>query len=342
MNLETTPLKIAYEQLKIDEPKLRIRDMATKLGVSEAQLVALGDDNIPLKPLFSEIINEIPALGHVMALTRNDDAVHERKGSYTKPTFMGSIGLIANPDIDLRLFMAHWTFAFAVEENGRKSLQFFAKDGEAIHKIYLTESSDEKIYEKIIITYRGFREELSIQEYEPEAAELPDETIDRNAFQQDWLNLLDTHNFFGILKKHGLKRNQALRLAPSGFAYKLPLETIETLLESVSANEIDIMLFVGNKGCIQIHTGPAKRIVKTGPWINILDPEFNMHLRQDQIAEIWHVIKPTESGNVNSIEIFNSSGELIVQFFGKRKPGIPDPTNWISILKEINPSEFPQ
>lgn len=340
MNIETSPLKIAYEQLKIDEPKLRIRDMAKKLNSSEAQLVALGDDNIPLKPLFAEIINDIPSLGKVMALTRNDDAVHERKGQYTTPTFMGSIGLIANPDIDLRLFVTHWAFAFAVAENDRKSLQFFAKDGEAVHKIYLTEQSDEQAYQTLLTKYRGFREELDVQQFETESAELPDAAIDVSSFQDDWLNMLDTHNFFGILKKHQLKRNQALRLAPDGFTYKLPLNSIDSLLELVSANDVDIMVFISNRGCIQIHTGAAKRIVTTGPWINILDPEFNMHLRQDHIAEIWHVIKPTESGKVNSVEIFNKEGELIVQFFGKRKPGIPDPTNWIDVLKAINPTQF--
>jgi hypothetical protein len=37
------------------------------------------------------------------------------------------------------------------------------------------------------------------------------------------------------------------------------------------------MCFVGNRGCIQIHTGPVKNIKIMGPWLNVMDPGFNLH-----------------------------------------------------------------
>src|SRR5690606_10991305 len=114
-----------YETFKGENPKVRIRDAAKQLGVSEAELVAVGKDNVALKPEFQAILNEIPTLGYVMALTRNDHAVHERKGVYTEASFNGPVGLVANPDIDLRLFMNAWHFGFAVTEGDRRSLQFF-------------------------------------------------------------------------------------------------------------------------------------------------------------------------------------------------------------------------
>ncbi len=56
------------------------------------------------------------------------------------------MGQVVGPDIDLRLFMDHWEFGFAVtdetEEGPRRSLQFFDRDGTAVHKIYLTAESD--------------------------------------------------------------------------------------------------------------------------------------------------------------------------------------------------------
>jgi hypothetical protein len=42
-----------------------------------------------------------------------------------------------------------------------------------------------------------------------------------------------------------------------------------------------VMIFVGNMGCIQIHGGPVEKIVPMGPWINVMDPRFNLHLRAD-------------------------------------------------------------
>ena len=44
-------------------------------------------------------------LGYVMALTRNDYCVHERKGVYDNITFYEgahNMGVALNPDIDLR------------------------------------------------------------------------------------------------------------------------------------------------------------------------------------------------------------------------------------------------
>ena len=150
MEHTTLSLKEQYEAFKADNPKTRIRDAARQLGVSEAELVATGEQNIRLTPEFQDILNEISTLGYVMALTRNDHAVHERKGVYTKATFNGHVGLVANPDIDLRLFMSAWHFGFAVHEGDRRSLQFFDKDGEAVNKIYLTDQSDAAAYEALV------------------------------------------------------------------------------------------------------------------------------------------------------------------------------------------------
>jgi putative hemin transport protein len=88
------------------------------------------------------------------------------------------------------------------------------------------------------------------------------------------------------------------------------------------------MVFVGNHGMIQIHTGPVVRIVPTGPWINVLDPDFNLHLREDAVAEAWLVRKPTRDGVVTSVELLDARGGLIATFFGARKPGKPEDPRW--------------
>jgi putative hemin transport protein len=38
-----------------------------------------------------------------------------------------------------------------------------------------------------------------------------------------------------------------------------------------------------------MHRGPIHKILRTGPWINVLDDPFNLHLRDTQIASGWHV-----------------------------------------------------
>jgi len=95
------------------------------------------------------------------------------------------------------------------------------------------------------------------------------------------------------------------------------------------------MVFVGNKGNIQIHTGPIRKTMWHENWFNIMDPDFNMHLDMSKIAQTWVVRKPTEDGVVTAIEVFNEAGDIIVQFFGKRKPGIPELEIWREAVEKL-------
>ncbi len=342
--METTTLSLReqYEKAKSENPKARIREIARQLSASEAELVALkvGDTNTRLEGNFPELLKEVQSLGYVMALTRNDNVVHERKGVYNNVSFNGPVGLVLDPDIDLRLFMMHWAFGFAVNENDRKSLQFFDKSGEAVHKIYLTDKSDEAAYQALVEKYRAAEQPtaLTTEAYPAPKAELPDSDINVEEFRKGWLNLKDTHEFFGLVNTHKLTRTQALRLAPEGHAFKVPNDITRRMFDAASAKQIAIMIFVGSRGCIQIHTGEINRIVTTGPWLNILDPELNIHLREDQIASTYVVRKPSVDGIVTSIEVFDAQGELIVQFFGKRKPGVPELESWRSLVDELRQS----
>jgi len=343
--METKTIKQAWEELKIQEPQLRIRNAAEKLGVSEVELLAtqIGNGVIRLKNEFQSILAEVEKLGYVMALTRNESVVHERKGHYLNPELNNPhVGLFVGEDIDLRIFFACWGSAFAVTETSndkpRKSIQFFAKDGEAIHKIYLNNKSNQAVYDEIIEKFISENQ----QDFEVvQASELKndfveDKDVDVEKFQQEWRELKDTHHFFGMLKKHKLSRTQALRLAPEGnFAIKVDNNAFRKAIELAVLKNVAIMIFVGNRGMIQIHTGEVHKLVDHGDWFNILDPEFNLHLKESNIQETWIVRKPTDDGLVTALELFDKNGEHILQLFGKRKPGIPELSSWREIVEMV-------
>ena len=342
----TTNLKEQWVNLKSENPQLRIRNAAQQLKVSEVELLTLnlGSEVTRLKPEFATILEEVETLGKVMALTRNDECVHERKGTYLNPDFSSPHAqLFVGDDIDLRIFLTHWKSAFAVveplEKGQRKSLQFFGKDGEAIHKIYLTPTSNESAFDALVEKHKHEDQHSTeiVEKIEAKiVAEKDYSEIDIENFKKDWVDLKDIHQFFGLLRKYGVTRTQALRLAPSEYhAQKITKEDIVKLLEKAVEKQTPIMVFVGNKGNIQIHTGEIKRLMWHGSWYNILDPNFNMHLDMDKIAETWIVRKPTEDGIVTSVEVFNEKGDIIVQFFGKRKPGIPELSEWQEIIADL-------
>ncbi len=333
-------LKEKWEALKADNPHLRIRNAAAELGVSEAELLAtnVGEGVTVLKPEFKDILTEAEQLGKVMALTRNDECVHERKGTYLNGDFSSPHAqLFVGEDIDLRIFLNHWKFAFAVVEGDKKSLQFFGKDGLALHKIYLTKDSNEAAFDAIVEKFKA-EEQHSIIECEavaPKAEEKPDSEIDVEGFQKAWTDLKDTHDFFMMTRKFGVSRTQALRLAPEGFTKKIDSSKVVNVLEDASEKQLPIMIFVGNRGIIQIHTGNVKKTLWHQQWFNVMDPDFNLHLDVTKIAEAWIVKKPTEDGEVTAIEVFNTEGDFIVQFFGKRKPGIPELQEWKNLVADL-------
>ncbi len=72
-----------------------------------------------------------------------------------------------------------------------------------------------------------------------------------------------------------------------------------------------------------------------------MDPGFNLHLREDLVASAWLVRKPTTDGIVTSIEVFDARGELIVQMFGARKPGVPELEEWRTLVADLDATPSP-
>ena len=340
METQSISLTQRIATLKAEAPKLRTRNIADELGVSEVEVLAtnVGANVIRLRPDFEAILRRVEALGYVMALTRNDDVVHERKGVYQNGSFGPHASMFLGEDIDLRIFLKQWDSAFSVQEDKRLSLQFFAKDGMAMHKIYLTPQSKVEEFNAITNDFKHEDQTTSqtVTIEQIETVKHPDEEIDIAGFQEAWKGLKDTHEFFGLLRKYKVSRTQALRLAPSEeYAVRVSANAVRTALEQASETQTPIMVFVGNKGMIQIHTGPVNKLLDHGQWFNVLDPAFNLHLKEPSIDEVWVVRKPTTEGMVTSVEVFNHKKELIVTLFGKRKPGIPELDAWRAIAEKV-------
>lgn len=328
-----------WQRFRQENPKVRIRDAARALGTSEGELVATGcGANVRrLRADWTELLKALPSLGRVMALTRNEQCVHERHGAYEDVSVTGPMGLVLGPDIDLRLFLSSWRHVFAVTEGERRSIQIFDQSGVAVHKVYATAETDAQAFAALIDRFLHDDQSPGIATEAAPAptAARPDSAVDVAAFRDRWSKLEDTHDFFSMLRKLKLDRTQAFRLAGPGFARALDVNAARAVLEGAAASEMPIMIFVGNRGCIQIHTGTVKHLVTTGPWLNVLDPEFNLHLREDGIASAWLVRKPTRDGDVTSVEIFDAAGDTIAMLFGKRKPGQAEDSAWRSFANGL-------
>jgi putative hemin transport protein len=348
-----------WSTLKTDQPKLGIRDAARTLNVSEAELLATGIGTTvtrlaETKHAPREIMRRALDLGKVMGLTRNENGVIEVTGIATKQGEGESQpgakdtekearelniagGYLGGP-IDLRFHFAHWKHAFAVVQPGKdgtvgRSLQFFDEHGTAVHKVYLKDDAKVAVFDRLVADFRHPQQDgrLAIEAAPLKPADRPDASVDVKEFRQAWQEMTDVHQFNRIVAEFKLSREQALRLAPAGAVQKVAPQAVRQLLEQAAAQGVAIMAFLGNPGVTQIYSGRIGKVQEAGGYFNVLDPDFNLHLR-DKAFRAGYVL---QRAGVTSVEFYDDRGELVVTFFGVRERGKPQPQGWVELVKGL-------
>lgn len=338
-------LESDFEKYKAENPQARIYNISKALEVPEAALFYKGlglNESLPIALEATTLIPRLKELGTVMSIVRNDGAVHEKIGQYETvnlhegpkmATVLGSI-------IDQRIFYSSWDSAYRFKMNGRagelEGVAIFDIHGDAVMKFYKKDDTDNKAWDDLFQTVPA----NGTPEFQPRKPQHNRfDSGKKEEFLEAWKNLKDTHDFFMLLMRYGITRTKALEVAEGSFAYKMHNEASVDLLSRVSKAGMPLMVFIGNKGIIQIHDGIIDKNFTQGGWLNIMDPEFNMHLDMAKVAECWHVVKPTVDGDVNSVELYDSEGELLVTFFSSRKPGTPEREIWRTIIEEIKTNQ---
>lgn len=343
---EPNGLFAAWQALRREEPQLFTRDAAARLGVSEAELVGscVGRGASPLAPRFTEIFLRLPELGRVKTMTRNAVCVLEKWGAFESVALDGHIGQTVGEDIDTRLFPSRWRSLFHLVEQGprgeRSSLQLFDQLGESVIKIYREPESNAAAWDALVAAFATDITTEPLASRAPAAAPgQADSEVDVAAFRTAWDAMTDTHEFFGLLRRYQLGRLQALRLAGADRARPVGRDALERVLEGAARSGERVMVFVGNRGLLQIHSGPLHTVRRTHGFLNVLDPGFNLHVREEAVAGNWVVRKPTSDGVVTSLELFDEQGENVALLFGKRQPGEPEPAWWRALALGL-PSEM--
>ncbi|MYM68391.1 hemin-degrading factor [Pseudoduganella sp. FT55W] len=352
-----------YEALRTEQPKLALRDAAAKLNVSEAELLAANGigktvtrlqegENVP-----REIMRRALDLGKVMAMTRNENAILERTGVATRMKPQEPItGLDADKEkerearmrniaggylggeIDLRFTFKNWKYAFAVVQPGKdgavsRSLQFFDASGNAAHKVYVKSDEGVAVFDKIVADFRNPSQsaELNVVAAPAKKAPKADSAVDVKEFQQAWNEINDVHQFNRLLTEFGVTREQGMRLGPVDKVQRIAPQAVRQLLEQAAKQQVEIMAFLGNESTIQIFSGKINKVQEAGGYFNVLDPEFNLHLRDSALVS-GYVVK--RAGVVN-VEFYDKDGNEVVSFFGVRSREKPVPQAWIDLTAAL-------
>ncbi|MBO1927059.1 hypothetical protein J3998_05665 [Thiomicrorhabdus sp. 6S2-11] len=338
--MEINTLAEHKHQLQNSEFRPRAREAAKTLGISEAEYVALSYPS-QAQPLdidrLQDLLIAVQNLGEVMALTRNDSMVFEHHGSYYNPRFRHNHMILENPPIDIRLRLNDVSWGFSVNENERLSLQFFDTEGRAIHKIYLTEKSDHHAYHYLIQKYctkfvmpspksSDHKGELKAQPSEQEWLE----------FKKRWEQMTNSHQLNPLLKSYGISRPQAYQQLVD-VATQINPDSVKFTLEQLALLQVPVLIFAPNGVCTQIHNGTIDKLMETGPWLNVLDKTFHMHLNLPSVSQAWKVYKPSDQEIIESIEWFDHANQPIAMLYLHPKAR-KDPTmtaKWQGLLTSI-------
>lgn len=341
-SLRTRSRRDALARLRAEGAPLRARELAAALGCSEAELVAI-DPKLKvtaLAPRWREILSALDALGEVMSLTRNSAVVSEITGPYGAPEFFEEhLGQVSGHPLDLRIFLHSWAFAFAVEsaqgERTLRSVQFFDRHGEAVHKVYLRDSTKVSVFDALVARFAEPGASVEVVPRPGAPDERPDSAVDAVGLREAWSKLESAHQFFRLLKRYGVTRTQALRLAGPAWAEPLGGEVLPRLLDAVAAARVPVMFFVGNEAMLQIYQGTVTRVRPIDGWCNVFERDFTLHADLSQLGAAWRVRKPTNGGVITSFELFDKAKQNVLLVYGQRDDDGFDRPAWRTVIDAL-------
>lgn len=115
---QASELLARWRALLAEEPGVRARNAAARLGVSEGELVAArcGDGVTRMRNDHQALLESLVQIGELLTITRNDHAVHEKRGYYSNLQLKEHGGGAFDHNINLRIYFNNWAHVFAVTQ----------------------------------------------------------------------------------------------------------------------------------------------------------------------------------------------------------------------------------
>jgi putative hemin transport protein len=287
---------------------------------------------------FSALLHRIDRLGSVTILTGNASVIQERVGVYDHAACR------SGGPADRLLIQQKWKYGFAVTDsdadgNIHRRLQFFDADGNGLHKILLHEAGCVDAFHAIVHDFVA-PEQAPVLDIFRTAPVMPAEGVARldiNALRADWARLDHAGDFFMRQVEFDRLRLHKLRLAGKAFAHQVAKDSVRILLQKMADLGSSVMAQVGNAGLVQAYQGRIRQIRSIDAWLNIMNQDYRLRLREGHIDTVWVAKKPTADGIITSLELFNRQGLGIARFFSEPEPGRPEPREWRDSIMRLLP-----
>lgn len=205
---------------------------------------------------WASLLDEIPAFGKVLAISRNSHAVLGTISDYPEVDLAACGYGACAVDGSLEFDFTSWHRAIAVVEarpaGWLYAIEFLDFTGEVIHKICLTEESN----------FEAFRCWVELTQT---TAGMPPDCA--NLRHSSWLE------------------NPFVSNAPD--AELLGIEALRAFLQIAAAERPAFCAIVGNEGAVQAARVSPAIFRKNGQWIFAADETSGIHVRLERLAEVF-------------------------------------------------------
>jgi putative hemin transport protein len=165
---------------------------------------------------------------------------------------------------------------------------------------------------------------------------LSDNDVNVEAVRADWKAMTNVHHFEALLAKHRVGRLQAFRMMNGDFTHELSAEAFPDLLKKLDATGEQVMVFVANRGFVQIFSGPARAPKRVGHGWEIVHGQSKVFIPDTALQHLWLVNKPTAAGIISSLEIVSEAeDQALASVFGRHPHGDPQPQSWLDLLNTL-------
>ena len=134
------------------------------------------------------------------------------------------------------------------------------------------------------------------------------------------------------MRQFGVTRAQAMRLAGADFARAVPASAARAVLEAAAPSGLPVMVFVGNRGCLQIHAGPVHASSRSARGSTCSTRASTCTCARTGSPAAWVVRKPSAHGDIHSLELYDAGGELAAQVFGHRPARGEERADWRALV----------
>ena len=292
------------------------------------------EGTIPLRGNWAKIVDSITSGGAIRASTQSGGVTIEQTGTVYEFDIRGegTMGSVVQDDLDLRLLFRHWVGGLV--HPAHTTVDFIDATGAVCVSLHAADDSTRNAIEAAANQFRGPTLDVPVAPIRPSPRN--DEDVDRNALLADWRAMQNVHHFEAMLSKHHIGRLQALRLAGPEFARALSTKAFGALLAKLGKDGQEIMVFVANRGMVQIFSGPTDEKKRARNGWEIAHRQTKLYVPDTTLYKIWLVNKPTAAGIITSLEfVHEDNDQSVASIFGRHPHGEAQPSEWLELLETL-------